>query len=357
MSLSINRTDASVSPEERNSAKDFIVYDEALVAATEAAIVLGKPLLLTGEPGIGKSVFARWLAHDLGVGDCLKYVVKSDSAARDLFYQFDTLERFRDNQQDQSGARDTSSVGGNSARDNESRLLKYISYNALGRAFLNSLGQTKAVQMGVLSDQINRFEYDQIVVAPSRSVVLIDEIDKAPRDIPNDILDEIDTRRFRLKELSNIEIAANPAHQPVVVITSNSERDLPKPFLRRCIYYHMHVPDEGYIDNEPRSRTEILRHIADARIGARYSQSADFVGDSIKLYAYIRDNVSLRHQPGVAELLDWLGDMASIGVPPGSRLKDFGAYELSLRSTLCKDPQDQKTAEEHCKDWLTAATG
>lgn len=355
MSLSINRTYASISPEERNSAKDFIVYDEALVAATEAAIVLGKPLLLTGEPGIGKSVFARWLAHNLGLGDCLKFVVKSDSAARDLFYQFDTLERFRDNQQVQSVDRESLSDGGKSADYNESSLLKYISYNALGRAFLNSLGQVQASRLGVLSDQINQFEYEQIAAAPSRSVVLIDEIDKAPRDVPNDILDEIDTRQFRLKELSNIEIVADPAHQPVVVITSNSERDLPKPFLRRCIYYHMHIPDEGYIDNEPKSRVEILRHIADARIGARYSQSEDFIGDAIRLYTYIRDNVSLRHQPGVAELLDWLGDMASIGVPAGSRLQDFDAYELSLRSTLCKDPQDQKTAEEYCRDWLKAA--
>lgn len=346
MKLSLTRIESTVNPEERNSAVDYLVYDEALVAATEAAIALGKPLLLTGEPGIGKSVYARWIAHQLGGGDCLKYVIKSDTAARDLFYQFNTLERFRDNQR------------ANTSEPSESTLLKYVSYNALGWAFLNSMGQNAAERAGLISAKDNRFEFEKIVETPCRSVVLIDEIDKAPRDVPNDILDEIDTRVFRLQELDNLEVVADPAYQPVVVITSNSERDLPKPFLRRCIYYHMHIPEQGFVvAGESMSSARILADIANARIGARYAGADNFIGDAVRVYQYIRDHASLRHQPGVAELLDWLGDMAAIGVKPGSRLKDFPEAALlhSLQATLCKDPQDQKTAVSQWQEWLTQA--
>ena len=182
---------------------------------------------------------------------------------------------------------------------------------------------------------------------------MIDEIDKATRDVPNDILDEIDSRRFRLQELDNLEVAADPDLQPVVVITSNSERDLPKPFLRRCIYYHMHIPEQGFeVDGETKSSADILNEIASARVGTRYAEARDMVGDAVRLYEYLRHNVSLRHKPGVAELLDWLGDMAASGIKPQMRLKQFPGVLNSLKATLCKDPQDQRTAESQISEWL-----
>ena len=141
----------------------------------------------------------------------LKFEIKSTSTARDLFYTYDALKRIQDIH---SGV-------------SSSELLNYITYQALGLAIL----KTKEP-----SEVKNLLSAEFAHVGKSRSVVLIDEMDKAPRDFPNDLLNELEHLYFRIPELGNVKVEADPTLQPIVIITSNSEKDLPEAFLRRCIY-------------------------------------------------------------------------------------------------------------------------
>ncbi len=197
--------------------------DQGLVDAVNVALVLGQPLLLTGEPGTGKTQLGYHLAWELGLGDPLKFETKSNSVSRDLFYSYNTLGRFH------------------AAQTNEGSQnpIDYITYNALGRAIL----LTKS-SLEVLSLLPPQFMHN----GATRSVVLIDEVDKAPRDFPNDILNEIEGMYFRIPEFKNTLVEADPVLRPIVVITSNSEKHLPDAFLRRCIFYHIDFPDRDRLE-------------------------------------------------------------------------------------------------------------
>ena len=202
-------------PPARDADTDPAKYllDGDLLDAVNVALLLGQPLLVTGEPGTGKTGLAHRIAWELGYSDrALVFNTKSTSTARDLLYTFDVMGHFH-----------SPHIPGASkeARD-------YLRFGALGQAIVHSL---KLEQVRSLLRSQEAEEYP----GPRRSVVLIDEIDKAPRDFPNDLLHEIDTMKFRAPELTEHEIAADPALRPVVVITSNSERNLPDAFLRRCV--------------------------------------------------------------------------------------------------------------------------
>ncbi len=173
--------------------------DSGLVDACNVALLLGQPLLLTGEPGTGKTLFAYSLAWELGFDEPLKFETKSTSTARDLFYTYDTLKQFQDAQ----------------SRIADRSPLDYLTYNALGTAILRTREK---------SEIENFVPRDFVHPGKKRSIVLIDEVDKAPRDFPNDILNELEHLYFRVPELGNVEIEANPELQPIVVITSNSEK-------------------------------------------------------------------------------------------------------------------------------------
>jgi MoxR-like ATPase len=187
----------------------YVMEDNDLRAAANAALMLGKPLLLTGEAGVGKSQFSAWLAHQLGLGDPLKFVVKSTTEARDLFYHYDALARFHEAQVTQlvtvPVAAGDKPLGGSMDEIDPRR---YIAYNALGKAILYSLGALTAREKGFISKTMGAL-LDDFPLEPRRSVVLIDEIDKAPRDVPNDILDEIDNLSFTIRELGNITVKAS----------------------------------------------------------------------------------------------------------------------------------------------------
>lgn len=342
--VALQKKVGAIDPDIMNHPDGYIMEDNDLRSATNTALMLGKPLFLTGEAGVGKSQFANWLAHELSQESptqIFKFVVKSTTEARDLFYHYDSLARFHEAQVVEQSPR---TVRGNKL-NTPIDPYRYISYNALGRAILCSLGRETALDRKLVAPHMLGFD-EWITSKSSRSVVLIDEIDKAPRDVPNDILDEIDNLAFRIRELGDREAKVQKTHRPVIIITSNSERDMPKPFLRRCIYYHMPFPSE-----------EQLMAIVESRIGKRFTDDDWLLSDSLRLFHFLRSTQSgLRRTPGLAELLDWLHALAAI-------LKDKdhdGFYEIDqfqagVMTSLIKDPNDQTLLRENWSTWLSHA--
>ena len=173
-------TPAGQTPETRGERGRYLA-DPKLVTAVNTAIAVGQPLLVTGEPGTGKTMLAWSIASELGLGPVLEFHTRSDNQARDALYDFDYLLRFYHAQTSDARAE---------------QLESYIRWRALGEA----------------------------IRSPEQRVVLIDEIDKAPRDFPNDILNEIDRLYFKIPELDNLRLESTREYAPIVVLTSNSKR-------------------------------------------------------------------------------------------------------------------------------------
>ncbi|MEO8451869.1 MAG: MoxR family ATPase [Gemmatimonadota bacterium] len=244
--------------------------DPGLVDAVNVAIALGQPLLLTGEPGTGKTQLAYSVSNQLFGTPPIVFNTKTTSTARDLFYQYDALRHFRDSQ----------------LRDGTQAPLRpsdYISFEALGLAILVAMDRDQ-VAAALPMEYRSR--------GRGRSVVLIDEIDKAPRDLPNDVLAEIEQMRFEVKETGH-QFAAEPEYRPIVVLTSNSEKLLPDAFLRRCVYYHLPFPN----------RDQLVK-IVKARLGDDRVRPP-WVLKVIEEFERIRTK-PLKKKPATAELLAWL---------------------------------------------------
>lgn len=295
------------------------IADDGLIAAANVALMLGQPLLLTGEAGTGKTQFAYSLAWELNLGIPLKFETKSNSSARDLFYLYDALKRFQHVQ----------------AKSESDNILDYITYQALGLAILRTLPADKTQNL-VGKD----FKY---LDKPSRSVVLIDEIDKAPRDFPNDILNEIENMYFRIPEMGNIKVEADLNFPPIVVITSNSEKDLPDAFLRRCVYYNIPFPDKKRMEAIVLNRLEERVRGKDA-----------FVDNALDIFFTLRNEGGLRKSPSTAEMIGWmkvLRDMA----PDVENLTDEKDLVLQTLSNLIKTKEDQDIARNIVQEWQTKA--
>ncbi|MDW9593535.1 AAA domain-containing protein [Sinorhizobium meliloti] len=240
-----------------------------LLAAANAALWLGRPLLLTGAPGTGKTQMAYWLADTLELGEVLKMDVKSESRAKDLLYEFDALSWFRDSQiQKRSLPRG-----------------EYIEAGPLGKAF----GWEAAPEMP--------------------KVVLIDEIDKAPRDFPNDLLNELDQMAFAVAEDNGREVRCPPECRPVIVITSNQERSLPAPFLRRCVQHR--------IELDPNTIKKILVERVGSAMKANHQTSDDFatamdrfVEEGMKFWLELKASPS-QQEHSIAEFWRWLAMIAT----------------------------------------------
>lgn len=297
------------SNEDRERDMRYYKPDQGLQDAVNTALLLRRPLLLTGESGTGKTELASHLAWKLGWGRALRFDTKSTSTARDLFYSYDALGHFRAVQLQAAQVKtvDAASLPAIQASD-------YITLNPLGLAILLSLEKAELQRRGLYtlfqkSLQEQSIHYD----APRCSVVLIDEIDKAPRDFPNDILNELETLSFRLPELREAQdmtpIRATPKLRPVVVITSNSEKHLPDPFLRRCVYYNIPFPLDEPNPSQPQAQLmkDIINHYAqnDAMLGVVFGHHA-FLNDALSLFYALRQPDALRKKPSTAELLAWL---------------------------------------------------
>jgi MoxR-like ATPase len=300
---------------------EYYRADPGLVDAVNVALLLGQPLLLTGEPGTGKTQLAYYLAWELGLGDVLKYETKSNSTAGSIFYTYDALKRFQHAH---------SNITNDSA-------LPYITYNALGKAIL--LTRDPADVTRYLSTEF-------VHPGKKRSVVVIDEIDKAPRDFPNDILNELDQLYFRVPELDNEPIAADPDYRPVIVMTSNSEKDLPDAFLRRCIFYH--IPFPGLPE---------MKQLVANRLGLYASGSNVFLADALELFYELRkDSAGLRKKPATAELLDWLATMIDASKSEGNPFQKAPGIALQTISCLAKTKDDQDKAATIVGQWVSRRT-
>jgi MoxR-like ATPase len=260
--------------------------DDALVVAINAALAIGAPLLITGEPGTGKTQVAYWIAWHFGIEDRLfPLYVRSTAMAGDLLYRFDAVAYFH-------AAHDPGLQGRPIQRAD------FIQKGPLWRA-----------------------------LASPRSIVLIDEIDKAPRDFPNDLLHVLDQHEFQVVETGEIIGRSKEVPPPLVVITSNSEHRLPEPFLRRCIFHHIEL-DEN-----------LLRRAVAARVGdfPRLDERAREA--AIARFIELRGR-ELHKRPATAELLVWLTLLSARGGISADDLLRAPLRSLPALSALLKDRED-----------------
>jgi len=362
-------------------------YDPApgLKEALEVAMAVGQPLLLTGGPGAGKTQAAYWLAEQLGAGEVLRFDVKSTTLGTDLLYTFDELGRYRD-ATTEAGAKP---------------MIEYIRFNALGEAILRAMGsdavlktmagevsltqkelQAHADRYGGLfgGDWIRKEARAGLTVAqlmrltgpverePVSRVVLIDELDKAPRDTPNDLLAEVETMGFDIPEL-RLRVSAprptdddrrsgTPEARPVVIITSNAEKPLPEPFTRRCAF--MTVP--------PLTGAQLATVLEKALFGQMTPENrarldaGDGAGEIAKQVAAAAESIrsavpALRRSPGTSEVLSWAVSALHLAgtTPFRAWIQGEGNRAAVLQSlrTLLKYEEDQIAGLRQLVAWAS----
>lgn len=280
----------------------------ALANAVNVALALGMPLLVTGEPGTGKTQLAYRIAAELGFDEVLRFDTKSSSLAQELFYHFDSIRQFAQSQLNAAAGRPLPH-----ARE-------FLRLNALGEAIVRALPPNDVARRLGLSRE----------GAARRSLVLIDEIDKAPRDFPNDLLNQIEDQSFYVPELGE-PFQAPPELKPLVVITSNSEKQLPEPFLRRCVYHHIEFPQDG----------EELQAILGARLSRLRLRGRAF-DEALAFFFTVRKDPRIAKKPSTSELLDWLRALHAARADAARPLVDQPVIAQAALGSLLKTREDQQ---------------
>jgi MoxR-like ATPase len=265
---------------QRFTGTDRYVATDDLMMAVNAAITLARPLLIKGEPGTGKTQLAQEIARALE-RPLYEWHIKSTSKAQQGLYEYDAVSRLRDSQLGEERVHD---------------IRNYIVKGRLWEAF------ESAVQ----------------------PVLLIDEIDKADIEFPNDLLRELDRMEFYVHETRELIRAR---HRPIIIITSNNEKELPDAFLRRCFFHYIRFPDR-----------EIMTQIVDVHFP---DLQRNLLREALNIFYDIRDVPGLKKKPSTSELLDWLKLLMVEDMPPESlRSKDSKQLIPPLHGALLKNEQD-----------------
>ncbi|GBU19285.1 MULTISPECIES: MoxR family ATPase [Methylobacterium] len=270
----------------RFTGTDSYIATPDLTVAVNAAVTLERPLLVKGEPGTGKTVLAEEVARGLGA-PLLTWNVKSTTKAQQGLYEYDAVSRLRDSQ----------------------------------------LGDPRVSEIG---HYIRRGKLWEAFTHPVRPVLLIDEIDKADIEFPNDLLTELDRMEFHVYETGE---TVRAERRPVVIITSNNEKELPDAFLRRCFFHYIRFPD-----------AETLRAIVEVHYpGIKHR----LVEEALRIFLEIREAPGLRKKPSTSELLDWLKLLVSEDIGPEElRERDPRKLIPPLHGALLKNEQDVSLFEK-----------
>ena len=255
------------------------VASKELLASVNIAVALQKPLLIKGEPGTGKTMLAQAVADSLSK-KLVIWNIKSTTKAQDGLYMYDTIQRLYDGQFGEEGVDD---------------IARYIKLGKLGEAF----------------------------DADEQVVLLIDEIDKADLEFPNDLLWELDQMEFYIHETKR---TVKAKHRPIVIITSNAEKELPDAFLRRCIFHYIDFPN-----------AELMEEI----VKTHYPNVEEkLLKDAMEVFYWIRSIKDIRKKPSTSELIDWINAL-QIGGIPTDRLRE----ELPFIGVVVKKDEDLETLQ------------
>ncbi|GGH51286.1 AAA family ATPase [Frigidibacter albus] len=261
------------------SGTESYVATEDLAVAVNAAVTLQRPLLVKGEPGTGKTELARQVAASLNL-PMVEWHVKSTTRAQQGLYEYDAVSRLRDSQLGDARVHDVAN---------------YIRKGKLWQAF----------------------------EAPSRVVLLIDEVDKADIEFPNDLLQELDRMEFHVYETGE---TVRAQHRPVIIITSNNEKELPDAFLRRCFFHYIRFPDAETM------RAIVQVHFPDIKDA--------ILTEALTRFYTLREQPGLKKKPSTSEVLDWLKLILAEDLTPEDLKGDGRSLLPRLHGALLKNEQD-----------------